>query len=143
MTTTTYAEALSRIGITVPAHLEADLAVPVISDVPQRQGDVFVAPVVEAPPGLAFSPVEARGVQVVFGEATGNTHWLHTDMGSAAPVEWAPVRHPLHLGYLSVPEGSVAMLSHTDEHGCNAFGPGVYRVTGKREQADEIRRVTD
>ena len=119
------------------------MAVPVLAGVPQRQGDVFVSPVDDTPAGVEFAPVAAEGVQVVHGEATGNTHWLHTDMGSEAPVEWAGVREPLTLGYLRVPSGSVAMLSHTDEHGCNAFGPGLYRVTGKREQADEIRRVAD
>jgi hypothetical protein len=44
---------------------------------------------------------------------------------------------------LDVPEGAVAYLIHTDEHGANGIGPGTYRLTGKREQADEIRRVAD
>jgi hypothetical protein len=42
-----------------------------------------------------------------------------------------------------VPEGETADLIHTDEHGCNTMGPGLYVIRGKRERADEIRRVAD
>jgi hypothetical protein len=44
---------------------------------------------------------------------------------------------------LDVAKGATAYLIHTDEHGANGIGPGTYRLTGKREQADEIRRVAD
>lgn len=47
------------------------------------------------------------------------------------------------LGTLHVPDGAVAWLIHTDEHGVNGIGPGTYRLHGKIEQAEEIRRVAD
>jgi hypothetical protein len=137
---TTLRTALERANVTVPDELIADLEVPVLTGV-QRQGDVLIVPTKPSarPQG---SPVPAEGVAVVQGEATGNTHLLMVDRGSG--VLWHPVADGgVLLGTLYVPEGAVAHLIHTDEHGVNAAGPGTYRLTGKREQADEIRRVAD
>jgi hypothetical protein len=33
-----------------------------------------------------------------------------------------------------VPQGQSAQLIHTDEHGANGIGPGVYWINRKREQ---------
>ena len=52
-------------------------------------------------------------------------------------------RDDLVLAVVSVPDGESAELIHTDEHGCNAMGPGDYVIRGKRELAEEIRRVAD
>lgn len=132
--TYTYGDALSLIGVAVPGHLLADAEVPVLSG-PQAQGDLMVFPTTE-PDGLAWEPVPEAGVQVVHGEATGNTHWLHR--GFASPdVEWADGLPELTgrqlLGYLRVPDGQSAMLIHTDEHGANGIGPGTYAVHRKRQ----------
>ena len=86
-----------------------------------------------------MTAVPVEGVRVVRGEATGNAHILHAD----GPAMWAPSSDGLRLGVLHVPAGSVAWLIHTDEHGANGIAAGTYVVTGKREQADEIRRVAD
>lgn len=129
----TYAKVMERVAVTVPDHLVADAEVPVLTG-PQRQGDVGIFPTDQVAKG---SRIPKSGIQVVVGEATGNTHWLHGD------GTWAPARDALVLGTLTVPEGGVAYLIHTDEHGCNGIGAGTYRVTGKREQADEVRRVAD
>ena len=94
---------------------------------------------------VAFDSVPAKGVQVVTGEATGNTHWLHRGFDSPG-VQWGRVttsRDDLVLAVVTVPEGQSAELIHTDEHGANAMGPGTYVIRGKRELADEIRRVAD
>lgn len=134
----TYGQLLGHHGVTIPAHLEEQAEVPVLTG-PQRQGDIFIRPVAVAPRDAAvFGPVGA-GVQVVHGEATGNTHWLHGDKA----VLWARLDRGQVVGLVMVPEGSSAYLVHTDEHGANGLGPGVYELRRKREQADEIRQVAD
>jgi hypothetical protein len=81
-------------------------------------------------------------VQIVRGEATGNTHWLHRGFDSPG-VRWAAADDSLVLGRLSVPEGESALLIHTDEHGANGIGPGTYALHRKREQAAVVRPVVD
>jgi hypothetical protein len=127
----TYASALALSGITVPAHLEADAEVPILCGA-QGQGDLLVVPV-DPPRGVRWLPVPVGGVQVIRGEATGNTHWLH--MGFDSPgVRYAPDAEGVRVGYLRVPEGASALLIHTDEHGANGIGPGTYAVHRKRAQ---------
>jgi hypothetical protein len=131
----TYRTALGLIGVSVPAHLAADADVPVLTG-PQAQGDLMVIP--ERPEHVAeldWQPVPDEGIQVERGEATGNTHWLHRGFDSPH-VRWAGRGHTddLTLGYLHVPPGQSAQLIHTDEHGANGIGPGVYRINRKREQ---------
>ena len=141
MSTMTYQDAIDRVGVTLPEHLVADAEVPVLTE-PQAQGDIGIIPadlLGITGRGVDFTPV-GKGVQVVTGEATGNTHWLHSDH---AGVTWARLGRDLVIGLVSVPEGATAYLIHTDEHGANGIGPGLYALTGKREQADEIRRVAD
>lgn len=88
--------------------------------------------------------VESEAVSLMRGEATGNTHLLDAVRGE---VLWGANPHAgptdLTYGILHVPDGAVAHLLHTDEHGCNGIGPGTYRLVGKREMAEEIRRVAD
>ena len=131
----TYRTALALVGVSVPAHFVADAEVPILTG-PQAQGDLMVIP--ERPeevPELIWQPVPDEGVQVVRGEATGNTHWLHRGFDSPG-VRWSSqVRtRGLTLGYLDVPPGQSAQLIHTDEHGANGIGPGIYRINRKREQ---------
>ena len=45
------------------------------------------------------------------------------------------------VAFVAAPDGSDVETVHTDEHGANGIGPGLYALTGKREQANEIRRV--
>lgn len=140
----TYGTALALAGVTVPEHLLAEAEVPILTG-PQAQGDLIVVPVAAvaaAAHDLDWKPVTGAGVQVVHGEATGNTHWLHAGFDSTG-VLWARVDEGVRIGYVTVPDGETAMLVHTDEHGANGIGAGVYAIHGKREQADEIRRVAD
>lgn len=136
---------LERADVTVPDETLAELVVPVLT-APQRQGDVGVFP--RGPFGPAERDraqlVPAKGVAVVVGEATGNTHLLMPEPG--CEVLWSPNQPrdgDVLLGVLHVPESGVAWLIHTDEHGANGIGPGTFTLRGKREQADEIRRVMD
>lgn len=142
--TLTFAEVLGAHDITVADESLADIEVPVLSG-PQRQGDVLIVP--RAPIGASeratFTPVPPEGVTVVFGEATGNTHLLTAADGV---VLWSPApqgRGSVLLGVVEVTEGATAYLIHTDEHGANGIAPGAYTFHGKREQAEEIRRVAD
>jgi hypothetical protein len=139
MTATTFKTALDKIGVSVPAHLVADAEVPVLTG-PQTQGDLIIVPIKEHPADMKALPID--GHQVVVGESTGNTHWLHAGFDSP-DVQFARVDAGLTLVVVSVPVGQTAELIHTDEHGANAMGPGLYAINGKRELADEIRRVTD
>lgn len=135
----TFADALTKVGVSVPDHLIADAEVPVLMTV-QGQGDLLIVPLKSTKAKLA--PVPVAGVQVVFGEATGNSHYLHRGFDSPG-VQYARVKDGQCIAVVLVPEGQSAQLIHTDEHGSNGIGPGLYGIHEKREQADEIRRVTD
>jgi hypothetical protein len=134
----TLTQVLAPHGITAADAALAEIEVPVLAGL-QRQGDVMIHPVYTAPPG---TPIPPSGVAVVRGESGGNTHLLHAE----GPCTWAPADQrdgQLLLGHLTVADGAVAYLIHTDEHGANGIAPGVYALHGKREQADVIRRVAD
>lgn len=140
MTTATFRDVLGRHNITVPDQTIAEITVPVLSG-PQRQGDIGIFPrepltVAERSQAVTVPP---EGIAVVRGEATGNTHMLSAD----GVVLWLEKDAGLLVGIVEVPEGSTGYLIHTDEHGANGVAPGCYRIHGKREQADEIRRVAD
>ncbi|MBT0773046.1 hypothetical protein KIH74_29150 [Kineosporia sp. J2-2] len=128
----TYGSALALIGVTVPDHLPAEAGVPVLQ-APQAQGDLLILPAA-APEGTSWCHLPDSGEQVVHGEATGNTHWLHRGFDSPG-VRWARATddEPLVVGYVEVPEGQSALLVHTDEHGANGIGPGTYAIHRKRE----------
>ena len=142
--TMTLSEALARHDITAADLALADIEVPVLCG-PQRQGDILITP--RAPLGKAelatMTACDRAGVAVVRGEATGNTHLLDAVEGTVLWQAHDGATGDLLLGVLHVEEGSVANLLHTDEHGCNAIGPGTYTLHGKREMAEEIRRVAD
>lgn len=135
----TFADALQKVGVSVPEHLIADAEVPVLTGV-QAQGDLLIVPIEST--GAELAPLPAKGVQVVFGEATGNSHWLHSGFDSPG-IQFARVEDGQAIAVVLVPEGQSAQLIHTDEHGSNGIGAGLYAIHEKREQADEIRRVTD
>lgn len=136
----TYQDAAEKVGVTVPPHLEASAEVPILTG-PQAQGDLLIVPVA-IPADVEMLPVPDEGVQVVFGEATGNSHYLHRGFDSPG-VAYARLRAGQAIAVVHVPEGQSAQLIHTDEHGANGIGPGSYAIHEKRELRDEIRRVTD
>ena len=132
---TTYQTILDRHQVAIPAHLEAQAEVPVLTG-PQRQGDVFILPQRHGVDD--GTPIPAEGVVVVRGEAGGNTHLLTADGGAT----WRPVVGSQDCGVLNVPQGASAWLIHP-EHGANGIGPGSYILRRQRQQADEIRLVAD
>jgi hypothetical protein len=136
--TNTYGEVLTGYDVKIPAHLEAQAAIPVLGGL-QVQGDVAIIPC--RPSMKQGDAVPPTGVAVVRGESGGNTHLLVAE----GLVTWAPVTgNPslLDLGVVTVPEGSTAFLLHP-EHGANGLAPGVYILRRQREQADELRLVAD
>jgi hypothetical protein len=136
----TYQQALDLVGVSVPAHLVADAEVPILTG-PQAQGDLLVVPVASIDVDLQTVP--DAGVQVVFGEATGNSHFLHRGFDSP-DVQYARVEDgDLVLAFLRVPAGQNAQLIHTDEHGSAGIGAGDYAIHAKRELREEITRVQD
>lgn len=121
--------------------LVADIEVPALST-PQRQGDVGIFPrdPLTTAERSQCDAVPGTGVAVVRGESTGgNAHILLAD----GPVMFGRRDAGVLIGILDVPEESTAHLIHTEEHSAISIAPGTYRVHGKREQADEIRRVAD
>lgn len=125
-------------GVEIDPHLDREATV-VVSTGLQRQGDVIVIPARMVRPGSAAQQLVPReGVAVVRGEAGGNTHLLLAD----GPVRFDPAPRELTLGVLTVEAGATAYLAHP-EHGYAGIGPGTYVVRRQREQADEIRLVTD
>lgn len=118
-------------------HLDRQVDVPVLTG-PQPQGDIIVIPAarLDTAPGAL---VPHAGVPVVRGENGGNTHLLIGD----GPLLWAAGEPGAQtLGVLTVPDHSTAFLLHP-EHGAAGVGPGTYVIRRQREQADEIRLVTD
>lgn len=122
----TYADTLHRVGVTVPDHLEEDMTVPLLTGL-QRQGDLLIRPVAEVPFG---DTVPREGIQLVVGEATGNTHWLH----AVGDVTFRRGAGQI-VGYMIVPETATAYVIHTDEHGANGVGAGSYEIRRAREAA--------
>lgn len=140
---TTFAELLGAHNIIVPDETLAELSIPVLAG-PQRQGDVGIFPrsAVSDAELSQMTEIPPAGIQVVRGEATGNTHLLHP----SGRCWWRPVTSQagsVLLGVLHVEEGAECFLIHTDEHGANGIAPGSYEIRGKREMAEEIRRVED
>lgn len=132
----TYSSILDRHQVEIPAHLEAQAEVPVVTGL-QRQGDVIVIP--QRAGKDKGTQVPPEGVAVVRGETGGNTHLLVAD----GKVAWRPVSGGgLDLGAVTVEEGASAFLLHP-EHGAQGIGPGSFLVRRQREQADEIRMVQD
>lgn len=137
----TFAEALGVFDIAIPEGLEADAAVPVISGKPQRQGDVGIFPreALTAGERQSAKAIPREGYDIIRSQ-TGNSHFLHSDSDQVLYLE---KNVGVLMGVLHVPEDTVVYLIHTDEHGANGIGPGTYRVHGKQEQQDELRKVAD
>lgn len=130
----TLEEIMNPHRVEIPAHLEAQAEVPLLTGL-QRQGDVLIVPM---RPGLVdgLADIPRSGIAVVKGEAGGNTHLL---VGTG---KMALRSRGQDLGTLVVKEGESAYLIHP-EHGATGIGPGMYTIRRQREMADEIRLVAD
>ena len=137
MSTSTINSMTAQTGVTVLDHIDPSADVPVVS-VAAAQGDVSILRVTTAP---AKTPMPAR-VDVVRGEAGGNTHSLHPSGECFWDAHAASSVTDLTLGTLTVPEGSTAVLAHP-EHGFLEIAPGTYLVGRQREYAGEWAYVAD
>mgnify|MGYP003584573461 FL=1 len=137
MSTSTIDSMTTRTGVTVLDHIDPSAEVPVVS-VAAAQGDVSILRVTTRP---ATTPMPAR-VDVVRGEAGGNTHSLHPSGDCFWDAATARSVADLTLGTLTVPEGSTAVLAHP-EHGFIELAPGTYRIGRQREYSGEWAYVAD
>ena len=134
MSITTLADIEQQFDVTHLEHLDRDAAIPTVTEI-AAQGDVLVVRTDKAP---ASTAVPREGIPVVRGENGGNTHLLIGD----ATFDAATSRDGLLLGRVTVADGATALLSHP-EHGGLLIAPGTYEIRRQREQAQEIRMVTD
>lgn len=143
----THQEVAKRTSTSIPPHLLAQAEVPVATN--WRQGDVYVMRHVAPIPDHGGIPLTGPGHKVVEGEADRNSHILNGD-GTFYPVAvTGRLRTDFDYGLLVVPAATetnptpLAVLTHTDEHGSVAFGPGTYRVFGQVSHETEMRRAAD
>ena len=137
MSTSTIDSMTARTGVTVLDHIDPTAEVPVVSAA-AAQGDVSILRVTTP---AATTPMPSR-VDVVRGEAGGNTHSLHPSGDCFWDGHAARSVTDLTLGTLTVPEGSTAVLAH-HEHGFLEVAPGTYRIGRQREYAGEWAYVAD
>lgn len=136
-------DVLERASLSLDGVLDAQVDIPIISGA-QRQGDVIVIP--RPNKKAATTKVPQSGVIVVRAEtSSANTHsilpWdgdVYFDADKSGGGQSGLV-----LGTLSVPEGSSAMLAHSEEHGANGIGAGTYEIRRQREFQGEWMRVAD
>ena len=127
----THQEVAERTGTEIPPHLIAQAEVPVATN--WRQGDVYVMKHAAGPKGT--------GIDI----SDRNSHILNGD-GMFYPGQY---RDRFDFGLLLVPAATdenptpLAVLTHTDEHGSVAFGPGSYRVFGQVSHEQELQRAVD
>jgi hypothetical protein len=134
---TTLSELLDNGTIaTIPAHLEAQADVPILTE-PQRQGDVSVWPTRKG--RRTGQPIPPEGVALLQAEAGGHIHRLQ----GVGDVAFAPAPTAgLVLGTLTVGAAGTAFIGH-DEHSMLGIGAGTYILKRQRTQMDEVRLVAD
>lgn len=141
--TITHETVAQRTGTTIPPHLLDQAEVPIATN-GWRQGDVYVIRHVAGPKGNGI-PLTGKGHKVVAGEADRNSHILNGD-GMFYPGTY---RGEYDYGLLVVPQPTadtptpLAVLTHTDEHGSVAFGPGSWLVRSQVSHETELRRAAD
>ena len=131
---------LAKHHIEILDYLDRQVEVPVLPGL-QAQGDVLIVPASIAGTGNATTPVPAGGIPVVRGESGGNTHTLVAE-GECFFDPATASATSLALGILTVGDGGCAYLCHP-EHSYAGIAPGSYELRRQREQADQIRIVSD
>lgn len=132
--------------VTIPEGLISDADLPTAAPgQPCAQGDVTVIAWSDLHGRVkaATTPIPTDGVVITVGQG-GHHHTLY------GPGFFDARQDDMVYGTLTVPNGSMVLLLHTDssrrlsdEHGAIQVTGGTYRIGGQREQADEIRRVAD
>lgn len=124
---TTYQTIATRTSTQVPDHLIAQAAPPVLATGTLGiQGDVMITPTT-APHDVGQS-IAGEGVNVVRGDIGRNRHILNGD------GTWHPgstLDRDRDYGTLVVPDGGVAYLTHTGEHGSIGIPEGPWRLLGQ------------
>lgn len=139
MTTITHGEVAARTGILIPPHLIAQAEVPTAQR-GWRQGDVYIARMQDRAQVGKGIPLTGAGHKVIAGDADRNSHVLNGD-GVFYPARAGATL--VDYGVLVVPEGGLAVLTHTGEHGSVALPAGQWRVWGQVSYEAELRRAAD
>jgi hypothetical protein len=113
----------------------------------QSQGDVRIAPVdatssVRVKKDAKWTPVGAKGIDVVRPANGGHTHTLTAPAGAAMWTTDVTDSDDLAVGVVRVEDGNEAWLMH-QEHGATGIAPGNYVIRRQREQAEIQRLVAD
>lgn len=136
------ADILARASLSDIGVLDKEVDIPVLTGVPQTQGDLMVRYTPRVKPAKRALP--KAGAVVVRAENGSNTHTLHTwDGPESYWEERTSTSNSIQVGVLTVPDGGSAYLVHSEEHGANGIGPGTYTITRQREWANEWRTVAD
>jgi hypothetical protein len=135
----TLEQVLTKHDQSVLDYLDTQASVPVVDF--GRQGDVIVVPAQMTATKTATTALPVAGFPVVRGENGGNTHLLVGEGNVRFDPRTASAGE-LALGTLTVAPDAIAYLIHP-EHGAIGFLPGDYTIRRQREQAEELRLVTD
>jgi hypothetical protein len=131
-------------GLTALDHLERSVRIPVVDGL-QAQGDLIVIPLSVVSDRIrlpdAWEDVPQEGVDLLRGEAGGNTHTLVAEPGAC---RWTrQVRDSEWLAVAAFETTAPAYLLHP-EHGATGCAPGTYVVRRQREQdGPRARLVAD
>lgn len=131
-------------GLTALDHLEWSVRIPVVDGL-QAQGDLIVIPLSVVSDRIrlpdAWEDVPQEGVDLLRGEAGGNTHTLVAEPGAC---RWTrQVRDSEWLAVAAFETTAPAYLLHP-EHGATGCAPGTYVVRRQREQdGPRARLVAD
>lgn len=134
---TTLADVIDWTGRDVLDHLDRQAAVPTVER-QACQGDVSILRVTTSP---ATTPMPTE-VVLAASVASPNTHTLHPNGACFWDAHTATGPSDVELGTLTVPDGSLAYLSH-EEHGALIVLPGTYRVGRQRELRSEWATIAD
>lgn len=130
----TYQAVADTVGAVVPEHLIASAEIPVVRRA--IQGDIMIRP-------LDYNLIDgievpAAGINLVAEDIGRERHILSADPGSGVRFHASSTVET--AGRFHVPEGAVAYITHTGEHGSVAIeGPGSYEVIVQTDPMNRAR----
>ncbi|TXK34028.1 hypothetical protein [Nonomuraea sp. C10] len=133
-------------GLTALDHLERSVRIPVV-DGPQAQGDLIVIPLAMIAASVRIPPtavawewidVPVEGVDLLRGEAGGNTHTL---VAEPYTCRWTRRLHDSERLAIGVFETTAPAYLLHPEHGATGCAPGTYVIRRQREQEGPRARL--
>lgn len=134
--TATFQAVADIVGAVVPEHLVASAEIPVTMRA--IQGDVMIRPADDLIELTGGQPIPVAGVNLVTEDIGRERHILSADPDSG--VLFAPSLSTSVAGWITVPEGAVAYITHTGEHGSVALEGGHnYEVRVQTDPYEQAR----